>query len=469
MADNPGSFRDPGGRVIEHDGRILRAVLPLNANSYEAFRDSGLLSALVTKKSLVNSVELDATEIAELEASGCKFPDSTMYVLEHPRLEFVSYPYEWPFELLQAAALFHLDLQMECLEHGFSLSDATAYNVQFDGVRPIFIDHLSFKRYSEGEIWQGHRQFCSQFLNPLILWSKKGISPNNWYRGTLEGISPEQLSKLLTLKDSLSWTVMTHVKGQAMMQQRAVASKVGNAPRKEHSLSKIAFKGMLEGLRGYIAKLSKPGEATVWDDYESDNSYDARNVAAKRKFVANAVSSTNSKKVIDLGCNAGEYSEVALNAGASHCIGFDFDHGALDAAVNRSKVKGLAMLPLWLDAANPSPSQGWNQAERLGFNQRAKADFVLALAFIHHIAIARNVPLRMVIDWIMGVAPNGIIEFPKKSDPMVKELLANRDDIFDDYSEENFLEIIREIATISETISVNDGHRILVVYQTREC
>src|SRR3546814_6517392 len=44
-----------------------------------------------------------------------------------------------------------------------------SYNIQFDGPRPVFIDVLSFRRYREGEFWTGHRQFCEQFLNPLLM------------------------------------------------------------------------------------------------------------------------------------------------------------------------------------------------------------------------------------------------------------------------------------------------------------
>ena len=108
---------------------------------------------------------------------------AAVHLLEHPRVPFISYPYEWSASLLRKAALHHLDTQLEALERGFTLSDATAYNVQFVGPKPVFIDHLSFRPYRDGEIWAGHRQFCMQFLNPLIIWSRLGIAPNPWYRG----------------------------------------------------------------------------------------------------------------------------------------------------------------------------------------------------------------------------------------------------------------------------------------------
>ena len=454
---NPGSFRDPGGQIFEHDGQVLRTVQGQSAKAFEAFKSSGLLDQLVDTGKLVGAEELDPATYP--------FAQGASYLLKHPRIPFISYPYEWSFRMLKRAALFHLDLQMEALEAGFTLSDATAYNVQFVATEPVFIDHLSFRPYVAGEIWQAHRQFCMQFLNPLVLWSRKGISPNTWFRGNLEGISPEDLALLLSWKDNFSWTILTHVSGQAAIQRRAISGNDADAQQRTHRLSRVGFKGMLEGLRSFIQKLELDGRPSVWGDYEQHNSYEAEAAEKKRSFVAKAFRSLRPRSVIDLGCNAGEYCEVALSAGADMAIGFDFDFGALDAAVVRADEKRLNLLPLWLDAANPSPDQGWGQAERSGFARRAQSDFVMALAFVHHLAIARNVPLGMLLDWIMSIAPVGIIEFPPKSDPMVQSLLANREDIFAEYDDATFLRLVGDRARIVEQLHLTENGRLLVLFE----
>ena len=454
---NPGSFRDPGSRVFERDGRIFRAIWQRSAADYEAVRDSGLLQELVDRGMLVATRELDPAEV--------NIAPEPVYILEHERLPFLSYPYEWPFALLQRAALFHLDLQLTALDRGFTLSDATAYNIQFLATRPVFIDHLSFRPYVESEVWTGHRQFCMQFLNPLILWSKKGISPAPWYRGSLEGISPEDLAQLLDWKDNLSWTILTHVTGQAALQRRAIKADASIAPGKQPKLSKIAFKGILEGLRSYIAKLKNPIKPTVWGDYADHNSYAEGDAQIKRDFIVKMASAVKPDQMFDIGCNSGDYSVAALEGGAKSVVGFDFDYGALDSAVARADAHGLPFLPVWLDAANPSPSQGWAQAERMGFGRRASAQALVALAFVHHIAIGRNVPLDMTIDWLISLAPAGIIEFPPKTDPMVQRLLSNREDIFPDYSEDHFIAAVTRRAKIVESRSVNEGGRLLLWYQ----
>ena len=454
---DPGSFRDPGSRIFIDDKRVLRAVYDSSAGAYEKVRDSGFFAELIAAGRLVPSSEIDPRSNPAGEGA--------RYLLEHERLPFLSYPYEWSFSQLRKAALFQLDLLLEALERGFTLSDATAYNIQFVGSEPRFIDHLSLRPYREGEIWAAHRQFCMQFLNPLILWSRLGVAPNGWYRGKLEGIAPEELAPLLRFKDKFSLTIASHVSAQAALQRRANAGSASIGPRRP--LPRNAFKAMLLQLKNFIDGLKYPGGDTVWGGYDSDNSYGSAEAAAKHAFVGKVVANSTPGLLFDLGCNSGDYSVSALDNRAGYVVGFDFDFGALERAVDRSEKGRLPFLPLWLDATNPSPSQGWDQAERRGFADRARGDAVIALAFIHHLAIARNIPLGAAVDWIMSVAPVGVIEFPPKSDVMVQQLLSRREDIFPNYTEEAFLAEVRKRGRITATEHLSEGGRLIVAYDRR--
>ncbi|MBX3483002.1 hypothetical protein [Phenylobacterium sp.] len=454
-AIDPGSFRDPGGRIFLHGARVLRAVMSVSADAYVAVRDAGLLRSLAERGLLLDAKEIDPSILDEVQPPPA-------FVLEHPRIPFISYPYEWSFSLHRRAALHQLDLHLEALDAGFTLSDATAYNVQFEGTRPVFIDHLSLRPYREGEFWIGHRQFCQQFLNPLLMWTLVKVQPNAWFRGSLEGIDPEALAPLLPLSKKLSFTVMTHVVAQAALQNRSVRSGQSAAPTGKLPLN--GFKALLSGLRDYIAKMKVGDDRTVWSDYATHNSYAASEAQAKRAFVGESVAAIEPKLMFDFGCNTGDYSEVGLDAGAKYVVGFDYDHGALEQAFRRFEASKRPMLPLWLDAANPSPSQGWAEQERKGLSERARGDFLVALAFIHHIVIGRNVPLPMALDWLVGMAPAGVIEFPPKSDPMVQRLLATREDIFPDYSVEAFTALLGERARVVRSQQLAENGRVLVAY-----
>lgn len=443
----PGSFRDPGGRVFHAGEKIFRAVMAPAAENFAQASQSGLLRKLVEQGKLVDFA--DVTE----EAPSLGLEQASV-LLSHPRIPFISYPYEWSFSLHKAAALFHLDFHLALLEQGFTLSDATAYNVQFDGTRPVFIDHLSIRPYVDGEIWAGHRQFCMQFLNPLLMWSLLDVQPNHWFRGSLEGIAPEELAKLLPLRKRLGWTVLTHVVAQAAMQNRSVKATAGSARYRNARLPRSGFEGILRGLRSSIAKLEVPSHKTTWGDYAANTSYGAPEAQEKHRFVTEMVAAVKPDLMYDIGCNSGDYSKSALEAGAAKVIGFDFDHGALEIAYRRARKENLDLLPVWLDAANPSPAQGWGQAERAGMSARANPQALLALAFIHHIAIGRNVPLDMAVDWLLSLAPVGVIEFPHKADPMVQVLLSQRPDIFSGYDNEAFAQILSARARIVKSANV---------------
>jgi ribosomal protein L11 methylase PrmA len=450
------SFRDPSGHIFTAKGRVFRTITRRAAPGYEALRDQGLLRTLAEEGLLVAAEEVDA------ETFGAGAGDA-VHVVEHPRLPFITYPYEWPFSALKAAALFHLDLHLRLLEHGATLSDASAYNLQFDGARPLFIDLLSLRPYREGEFWLGHEQFTEQFLNPLLLTAYLGVAYHGWYRGALEGISSTELARLLPTWRKLDWRVLTHVLLPERFQARAArpGGEVKAAAAGARRLPLNAYKGLLRQLRGWIARLQGPfGEATTWSDYDRTHGYNRAEFEAKRGFVARFAEAVRPKLLWDLGCNTGEFSELALASGAARVIGFDYDQGALEKAFSRANDRKLAFQPLYLDAANPSPDQGWRQRERKGLAGRARPDAIVALAFEHHLAIGRNVPLVDLVGWLTGLADRGVIEFVEKSDPRIQRMLMLREDIFDRYDKPAFESALSAHARIVEQETVSSSRTL---------
>ena len=105
------------------------------------------------------------------------------------------------------------------------------------------------------------------------------------------------------------------------------------------------------------------------------------------------------------------------------------------------------------------------QHERRGFGERVQGDAIIALAVVHHLAISKNLPLDQVVDWIISMAPQGVIEFVPKSDPMVQRLLSLREDIFADYDEESFRSIVGARARIIKSYNISSGGRTLYWYE----
>ncbi len=456
------SYRDPAGRVYLLGDRVLRSVTRVGAADYEFLRDGGLLDEFTDDGRVIGCTEVEPGLLGQAS--------DVRYVLEHPRLSFISHPYEWCFSALKAAALLHLDLSLESLERGATLSDASAYNVQFQGARPIFIDVLSFRRYRDGEYWFAHRQFLEQFLNPLLLTALRGVPFNVWLRGRLEGIPSEDLRALLPWWRMFDWRVSAHVILPARFQRSA--AKIGDdqvARIKARSLPKSAFRSMLASLRRWIEGLepSLPRQS-AWSDYAETNGYRALEAESKANFLRRFAAKVTPRCLWDVGCNTGHYAEVALEAGAKEVIGFDTDHGALEKAFARASKGGVRLLPLYLDAADPSPGQGWRGIERKALGDRRNADGLLALAVVHHLAIGRNLPLKDVVDWLIDLAPQGVIEFVEKDDPCVRQMLQFRNDIFPDYERENFRAAVLARAEIIEEQEITANRRLLVWYNRRD-
>ena len=456
MPRDPASYRDPAGHVHILDGRVYRSILPPGGANFRAARESGFLDAASRDGRLIEGREVDPSVLA-LEAPMAES------VVEHPRLAFISYPYSWSFYGLRAAALLTLDIHIDALNYGLTLSDASAYNVQFNGPRPVFIDYLSLIRYEEGQVWFGYRQFCEQFLNPLLLTAKTGVSFQPWYRGSLEGIRTSDLAALLPFRSRFNPLIGLHTFLQGRM-ERSVSSRQ-TAKAQTIRLSRTALANNLRSMRGLVAGLEPPAsQNSPWQEYERNAQYNEEERAAKARFVAEVVSASGARTVWDLGCNSGAYSEVALQNGAELVIGLEPDVGALNAAFQRAETRQLNFLPLYVDLANPSPSAGWMQRERVGLMERANADLVLCLALLHHLVIGRNLPLAEVLGWLVSLAPNGVVEFVPKSDPMAQQLLTWKPAVAPDYELGTVRAMLGSLARITREEIVTATGRTLFSY-----
>ena len=223
---------------------------------------------------------------------------------------------------------------------------------------------------------------------------------------------------------------------------------------------------MIMSIRDWIANLTpKQTGETVWENYSRDNTYSNLEAEAKHKVIQEFASKVKPGLVWDIGCNTGEYSETLAENGADYVVSIDFDQAALENAFARSSSRSLRLQPIFQDAANPSPDQGWRSMERRSLLNRSSPDALVALAFEHHLAIGRNIPLPDVVDWITSIAPQGIIEFVQKDDETIRRMLAIREDIFTDYSEQTFVGALEEVGRIVERVPISDSGRVLFWYE----
>jgi len=97
--------------------------------------------------------------------------------------------------------------------------------------------------------------------------------------------------------------------------------------------------------------------------------------------------------------------------------------------------------------------------------ERGPADIILALALIHHLAISNNLPFSRIVDFFKKNCKHLIIEFIPKNDSQVQRLLATREDIFDDYTKENFEKEFSKSFKINEFVTIPESERILYLME----
>jgi hypothetical protein len=461
----PGSFRDPDSRVFLTAEGVHRALSERGLADYEALAASRLFARGQDEGTIVR------TERSELEAPPDLLPGGVAAVLEHERVPFVSYPYEWTFGMLRDAALLHLDLLDAALGESLTLKDATPYNVQWQGARPVFADLGSFEVLRPSEPWIGYRQFCTLFLYPLMLQAYRGVPFQPWLRGSLEGISPAEAAGLLSLRDRLRRGVLIHVALHARLERRN-AGRTGREVKRD--LQKAGFRpeivqANVRRMRKLVAKLRWEPPHTAWTDYdEANRGYAQADLEDKQRFVVAAAQRARPRVAWDLGANDGAFSRLVADH-AGHVVAMDSDHATVERLYRRLAADGeRRILPLVIDLGDPSPARGWALAERRPLDDRGRPELTLSLALVHHLSITGNVPVREVVAWLAALGSTHVIEFPRREDPMVKRLLAAKrdDDAHPDYELGHFEACLQERFHVHERAEL--GSRVLFEATVRE-
>ena len=453
----PSSFRDPSGFLFLDQGVLYRQVNRSYREDFDHFMGSGLCSSLVDAGLLVAHEEVALQPAEPLERYKVLRPDP---------LPFISYPFEWSFSQLQDAALTTLAIQKRSLEHGMSLKDGSAYNIQFRDGKPLFIDTLSFEKYPEGRPWTAYRQFCQHFLAPLALASYSDIRLSQLLRVHLDGVPLDLASRLLPFHTRFRFSLLTHLHLHAKAQTHFADKPARHVHR---SVSRRALQGLIENLESCVAALHWKPPRQEWASYYEDTNYTSEAFSHKEQLVSQYLDRITPKpdKVWDLGANTGLFSRLAAGRGMT-TIAFDQDPACVERNYRVCRQEGEPnILPLWVDLTNPSPNLGWHGRERTSLLERGSPDAVLALALIHHLAIANNLPLSRLAGFFGELCRSLIIEFVPKTDSQVQRLLASREDIFPGYTQEVFEQAFSRYFEIRAASKIRQTERTLYRMERR--
>jgi len=382
---------DPVCKLFFDEDRIYRAINPEYETQVQQMFDSGMMQELIDQELFVN------TWITDTRIEGFSL------VLEHQKIEFWNYPYEWSFSMLKDAAKAVLDVNKIANKHGFELFDVHAYNMVFDMATPKYIDFGSFFPVDEknGKGWSGYLHFYNGLYMPLYLYTK-GFSDLSESIFLFYGYFNDRDFFLLRNKylrllgmGITNQLFKLYYKSRRLANARhfKVIDKFGT-----HKYSKyiLGFKKKAQGIyslkRGYrlINGLKNSNFDSYWQDYhnEIDPNTNHRFLRIadliKTKFV-------DANSMIELASNQGKFANFVLeNTQIQRVIATDYDKNAVDTMYNSYKDKNT-ILPLVYDFVRPNGRRVDKNIET-----RIKADMVMALAVTHHLILTQDVSVQHI-------------------------------------------------------------------------
>lgn len=458
---HPASLRDPAGFLVEHGRQLFRVVLPGNvAETVQLLKSDWFLELINSRKIVPSALVADEQQMFS------KIIPSRSIVVAHERIGFPSYPSEWPLEMLHAAGELTLSLCKAALTHGYSLKDATPYNVLFRGPRPIFVDLLSFEKRSPHDAsWLPYAQFIRMFLLPALLDVRKGIACHHHFFTRRDGIEPQEVYNLLSFSERLRIPFLGMVTVPTLLARRAAASdRIYTtrevAPDKALFILQRLFDSLQRKLKGLA---DRRVTSRNWLSYVNSCSYSHGDTQAKATFLQKFLQQYRPARVLDAGCNTGYFSHIAATGGAE-VIAIDNDHEVVGALWRRARQEHLNILPLVVNLARPTPALGWRSGETLSFLERAEGyfDAVFMLAVIHHLLVTDGIPLdeivgqaaRLTTAWL-------IIEFVGTDDPQFKRLLRGRERLYAGYNQTTFETVLERYFVIVDRLQLGGNQRWL--------
>ncbi|HUS11787.1 MAG TPA: methyltransferase domain-containing protein [Pyrinomonadaceae bacterium] len=441
------SFRDPAGSVLVTEDRVLRSVNMTGEANLNAFLASRIAKGFVESGVLVRTTRVGSAGPFTNQFRPERQGRENRVTLEHERIPFPNFPYEWPPEMLFQAASLTLDLAEQALTEGFGLKDATPYNILFRGTRPVFVDLLSFEqRDPRDPIWLPYAQFQRTFLLPLLINRFFSVDLHQLFLTRCDGLNPEEVYRLCGAWRKLRRPFLTLVSIPVWLEARSPRKSALYNPRRLKTTSDATH--VLGQLFRFIRRQLKDVEpvehhTSKWQDYMNPrHDFDMNYVWKKELFVRQALDEFRARRVLDVGCNTGYFSRSAARVGAT-VVAIDRDPAVVGDLWREVHSDGADILPLVVDFARPSPSVGWRNSENLSFLERAHGSFdlLLMLAIVHHLLVSERIPLEEILGLAADLTSDLlVIEFVAPDDPMFTTLTRGRESLFDKLTNESFRE-----------------------------
>jgi SAM-dependent methyltransferase len=424
---DPASVVDDVGRVFRWRGGLYRGVKG---------------PAAVYLRDILESKEAErlfAGGLVETKVTELRLPGYSL-VLQHEEIEFPSYCMEWCSLMLRDAALLACELNLELVQRGYCMKDAHPWNIFFDFTRPVYIDIGSIIPVSKSSAFWAC-EFRRYFLLSLYLMAK-GL--HRWGRRLLP-LGAGGLLPVLAGCPVLQWYPLRY---HILTRQSAKRDPV------------VFFKSLADYIKE-LRVLPQPGE---WSVYDQKPASCLDEFHPKQQTVHRLLTNIGGKKLIDMGCNKGWYSEMAALLGYK-VVAFDTDDAALCSLYERAREHQLPILPLMIDFRNPTPSHGLIPPGYPDARARLACEVSLALALVHHLVFKANLDFATIAKRIDEFTEKyAIVEFIPRDDFFVSQWIKPKHHW---YTMEQFIESMMVYFSKIDVFESSPNPRKILLFKKR--
>ena len=412
---------------FEHEGRILRAFRGADAELIRRLLESPEAERIFEAglaRSWISPVAVDGFDL----------------VVESERVPFVTYPPEWPTVMLREAALVVARVGRRLAPLGLTLSDAHPWHVLFDGPRGVFIDLGSIVTGDKVRP-QWEREFRTYFAVPLALhargWHALGdaVTSEHQLRGAKAFFDGDRVRRFFP------WGFRRVSKGSRK-----------TAP-------------YFDRLVAYLEALPARPVPTKWSKYvQAPHSTvgDEAGYDQKQRSVDAFLRGLPAGSVLDVGANAGWFSELAVHHG-HRVVALDPDDVTISKLYDRARERRLPILSLRMDIMFPTPAHGLALAYEAA-PARLRCDATLWLAVVHHLARDgyRWETVAEIIDAFTG--ETAAVEFIPADDAHLKDWPVAREPWF---TQDRFIEAMAGAFPVVDVLPSSPAPRTLLVFRRR--
>lgn len=405
----PSSTADPVGRVFMWKNKIYRAVREEYVSFYKKLFDDGIFDKLNNTGYLIN------TAIAPFSLDGYGL------ILQHEKITFPSYPFEWCGEMFRDAAILMCDFTHELFEYDLEIKDIHSYHIFFESNQPKFIDIGSIIKRTQKSKWFLAKDFFYWMIFPLHCISRgKSEEVRDILRYELEGLDVrKKMTSLLPLWFKYS-VMLTHN-----------LTFLSSPPK------------ILDSFKEEIINTKLIPSQTEWAGYARDGKdyflpFDNQNKwFTKQKNVYKLLKKLKPTTVLDFGCNIGWYSELAAREGAK-VIALDVDEMSLTNLYKRVKKLQLTIQTALVDFVQGTASNiTWPSAA-----DRFKSDMVLALALTHHLVFKNHLDFFTIAKELSKYSNKWLlVEFVPPDDRYISHWIKTEHDW---YKLDNLVSVLRK-------------------------